>query len=103
MENTKYQVLFRDGLTMVVRSLRDAAVVRWSKNDVWTREASLGGLAPDPSLRYGTLDPAFTGCMDAKAFLQNAADVAARLPPGTKVIAIHAYSDSTVLTATGGA
>lgn len=102
MDGSKYQVLFRDGLEMALRSIRDAAVVRWSKQEVWTEDDPAGRRERDPLLRHGKLDPAFTGCMDARAFQANAAHVAARLPAGTKVIGIHAYSDGTVVTSTGG-
>jgi len=40
--------------------------------------------------------------LDSATFFENEKDVQDTLPAGTKVLGLHAYSDSTLLTGTGG-
>ena len=44
----------------------------------------------------------WSGPFDSAAFLENENDAQDTLPSGTKVLGWHAYSDSTILTGTGG-
>lgn len=57
-----------------------------------------------PSATYGQKDPRHTGLMEGRMLKAQVEDIhrSATLPEGAKVLCVALYSDSTVVTGTGG-
>jgi len=85
-----YHLLYRDALDVAQELVRQVRVdhLQWD--------------ATVPDDADSNEDHVWTGPFDSAAFFENDKDVREKMAAGTKVLGLYAYSDSTILTSSGG-